>query len=332
MDYRACMPDENSIVDKLTLAWFKAWLGGFDKISNSESKIKKSGDFELPSQFITELGVQFLVNAFQNYIDQHSDSLHITTKVDAENLILDFLDVSDIKYVFDIDNAEEKLKFDDLLSYCRDLCSRSVMNLVLDKMEGEKDAKGLRALKTAMISYFLNRKQNRQDSKYAIALFFDIVLEQSASERTQTRMQNTVCINTSGKPGDGKHRDMVNEHVVRETKTAIKGMHSNLKDINVDKTISSLSIVNQITSHDLNSMLFDSSGSTSSHDYIGDDQREIMAEEILKVNPFNLEREKVTFYDKSRGSPYSGLTETKLNLFVERNKKNFKRKFHEKLL
>ena len=98
-------------------------------------------------------------------------------------------------------------------------------------MEGEKDALGLRALKTVMVTYFLNRKENRQDSKYAAALLFDLVLELSASERTRIRMENTVCINTSGKPGDGKHRDLVNEHIVRETKGAIKGMHSNLKEI-----------------------------------------------------------------------------------------------------
>ena len=332
MDYGACMPDENSIADPLTLAWFKAWLGGMDRISNLESKIKKSGSFEIHDQYITELGVQFLVNAFQNYMEQNSDSLHITTKAEAENMILDFLDKSDIKYIYDIKDAEERVKFDDLLSYCRDLCSRTVLSLVLDKMEGERDAQGLMVLKKTMISYFLNRKQNRQDSKYAIALFFDIVLELSASQRTRTRMENTVCINTSGKPGEGKHRDLVNEHMFRETKGAIKGMHSNLKDLNVDKTISSLSIVNQITKHDLNSMLFTSSGSTSSHDYIGDDHRAEMAEEILKVNPFKLEREKVTFFDKSMGSPYAGLTEAKVNSFVERNKKNFKRKFHEKLL
>ena len=98
-------------------------------------------------------------------------------------------------------------------------------------MEGEQDALGLRTLKTAMVTYFLNRKQDRQDSKYAIALLLDLVMELSASERTRTRMENTVCINTSGKAGDGKHRDMVNEHIVRETKGAIKGMHSNLKEI-----------------------------------------------------------------------------------------------------
>ena len=93
------------------------------------------------------------------------------------------------------------------------------------------DAVGLRALKTAMVTYFVNRKQNRQDSKYAAGLLFDLVMELSASDRTRSRMESTACINTSGKAGDGKHRDMVNEHVVRETKGAIRGMHSSLKEI-----------------------------------------------------------------------------------------------------
>ena len=230
MDYGACMKDETNIADKLTLAWFKAWIGGLDKISNAESNIKKCGNFELHDQYITELGVQFLVNVFQNYLEENVEDLDVNTKSDAQQLILDFLDKSDIKYLYDIEHADERCKFDDLLSYCRDLSSRAVLSLVLDKMEGERDAQGLRALKTNMVTYFLNRKQNRQDSKYAIALFFDLVLEQSASERTRTRMENTVCINTSGKPGDGKHRDLVNEHVVRETKGAIKGMHSSLKE------------------------------------------------------------------------------------------------------
>ena len=183
-----------------------------------------------------------------------------------------------------------------------------------------------------MIGYFLNRKQTRQDSKYAAALLFDLVLELSSSERTRSRMENTVCVNPNGKPGGGTHRDMVNDHVVRETKTAIRGMHSNLKDLNVDKTISSLSIVNQITNHDLKSMLSDRSRGHDTHDYIGEDRRAVMEEEIDKVNPFNKSRVKIDFFEKSRGSPFSGMNMEKIERFVTRNKKNFNRKFHEKLL
>ena len=195
-------------------------------------------------------------------------------------------------------------------------------------MEEEGDALGLRGIKVAMIGYFLNRKQNRQDSKYAAGLLLDLVLELGASERTRTRMENTVCVNTSGKPGGGKHRNMVNEHIVKTTKTAIRGMHSNLKDLNVDKTISSLSIVNQVTEHDMKSMLCESSGSHASNDYIGMERRE----EISKMNPFSRKRDKLEFYDKCRGSPFSGLNMEKVGRFVDRNKKNFSRKFNANLL
>ena len=161
----------------------------------------------------------------------------MTDSEGAQQLILDFLDWAQIRFMFDPNNAEELDKFDDLLSYCRDLAGRTILGLVLDKMEGEGDALGLRSLRIAMICYFLNRKQHRQDSKYALALLFDLVQELTASERTRARMENTVVINTSGRPGDGKHRDMVNEHIVGQTKRAIKGMHCNLKDLNVSKTM-----------------------------------------------------------------------------------------------
>ena len=230
MDYGSCMKDEDNIHDPLTLSWFKGLLGGLDIISSKESKIKKTGNFEIHDQFINEIGIHFITNAFKNYLINNSDKIRVTDSAEAEKLILDFLDQSEIKYSFDSNNVEEVDKFDDLLTYCKDLAARTVLSLVIDKMEGEGDALGLRGFRVAMICYFLNRKQNRQDSKYAFALLFDLVQELSASQRTRQRMDETVVINTSGRPGDGKHRDMVNEHVVAETKRAIRGMHCNLKE------------------------------------------------------------------------------------------------------
>ena len=90
MDYGACMQDEDNITDQLTLNWFKAWLGGMDKISNSESNIKKN--FEIQDQYITEVGVQFLTNAFHNYIGENGVDINVNTKKEAQELILDFLD------------------------------------------------------------------------------------------------------------------------------------------------------------------------------------------------------------------------------------------------
>ena len=182
-----------------------------------------------------------------------------------------------------------------------------------------------------MITYHLNRKQNVQDSCYARSMLFDRVVELSASERTKARMDHLVCVNKKGKPGQGIHRDKENEIRIRETKTSIRGMHCNLKDLTLEKTMSSLSIINQITQHDMESMLCEQKSQTS-YNYLGPERTEDMRKEIERVNPFSRTRPKQTFYDKSRGSPFSGMTVQKLENFVERNKKNFLRKFHAKLL
>ena len=133
MDYGACMKDEDNIDDKLTLSWFKGWLS-MDIISNKESKIKKSGNFEVHDQFINELGIQFLSNAFKNFLENNSDTFRVTNSDEAQNLILDFLDNNEIRFFYAPNtNVEEKDKFDDLLSYCKDLCGRTVLSLVADK-------------------------------------------------------------------------------------------------------------------------------------------------------------------------------------------------------
>ena len=180
----------------------------------------------------------------------------------------------------------------------------------------------------APFSYFLNRKSTVQDSKYARCLLFDLILELSASERTRQRMDNYVCVNPSGHPGQAIFRDKQNEIFVKADKGALSGLHSNLADIDVMKTIGALSSISAIIKHDRESMLFKSTSSKTSHDYIGLERREIIAEEITKIDPFSTDRPKRLFYDKSRGSsPYHGLTEAWMTTFIERNRTNFNRIF-----
>ena len=95
----------------------------------------------------------------------------------------------------------------------------------------------------------------------------------------------------------------------------------------MDKAVSSLSVVNSITNHDLESMLCTSYSSTTSYDYIGEEKRRIIAEEVSRVNPFSKNREKITFYEKSSGSPFAGMTNEKIDKFLKRNCANFKRRF-----
>ena len=129
MDYKASMPCENNVDDIITLSYFKAYLGGLDIISNVESKIKKTGCFEVHDQFLTELGSQLLANAFYHYLEDKLDSISVTDRSSAEDLILNFLLEYKIHYLYDPDNCGDDSHFDDLAKYCSDLCSRTVLSL-----------------------------------------------------------------------------------------------------------------------------------------------------------------------------------------------------------
>ena len=331
-DYKSCMLSEVNIDDVLTVGWFKSWLGM--KISNKAETIKRCGNFEVHDQFITECGFQLLVNAFENYLQRHPGVISVEDSSAAQKLVLDFLSESGIKFFLDLNNTEETEtdKFDDLLSYSKDLCTRTVLSTVCDKMEEEEDALGLRGLKMALIPYFLNRKANIQDSKYAQYLLLDLVIEKSASQRTQRRMDCLACVNPPGEAGRGLFRDKRNEHEIRDAKASLRSTHANLKAHIVEKTVVGLSTVNKIAKHDRASMLAASSSSHTSYDYIGEKRREMMKKEVSKVNPFSRNREKIELFEKGKASPFSGMTEEKLTIFVDRNRKTFVRNYPEKKL
>ena len=52
-----------------------------------------------------------------------------------------------------------------------------------------------------------------------------------------------------------------------------------------------------------------------------------MSEKVREVNPFSTSRDKISFYDKSMGTPFAGMTLEKIKNFLNRNKINYKRKF-----
>ena len=106
-----------------------------------------------------------MINAAENYLKENPEAL---TLVDSEetatNFVLDLLEASKIEFYFQLNRNEDK-KADDLLTYVRDVCSRLVLSLAIDKCEKAEDPLGLRALRRILIPYFLNRKSKVQDSK-----------------------------------------------------------------------------------------------------------------------------------------------------------------------
>ena len=329
-DLVAGIKSEVNVEDTLSLGYFKTALG-FNHISNVPEVIKKDGNFEYHSQFCEDVGVELLIEAFKEFaaLNLNNDDIEETEECAVE-LILDFLKKMDIQYFYDPD-YEETLGVDDMMKSCKDNLARTIISLIQDSVEREGDGKGLRALRTVMIPYFLNRKEDLQDSKYAARLLFNRIWFLQASPRTQARIDLMACCNPSGKPGHSIARDQQNEHKVRSTKGIMRGLHSQLSDLPVEKAVTGSNILEIISSHDRQAMLLPEQAGKTSSRYISDVQKNKMRAEISKMKPFNYERGKVEYFDKPRGV-WDGLTADQIDRFLERNKKNFRRNSPHKAL
>ena len=153
-EIETCMKTLVNVDDELCLGYLRTSLG-LQQITNKAESIKRCGQFEKHDQFLLEVGQQILINAFQSYLEQNDGHIDETAE-GAHKLILDFLHVMDIKFYYDPKDYEERKRFDDVLSNCRDLAGRTLMSLVSDKVEHEGDGLGIRGVCIAMIPYFLN--------------------------------------------------------------------------------------------------------------------------------------------------------------------------------
>ena len=248
----------------------------------------------------------------------------------AKQLILTFLDKSDIKYYYDSANFNEKVPFDDALSACRSYASRTVMSLVADTVVHESDGLGCRAVRTAMILYFLNKKL-AQTSKYAASLLSNKIYYLGASEKTKARIDALACCNPKGGYGNGLDRDIVNEHKVRSVKDVFKGLHSQLTDSVVTKSVLGDNVLSLIRSQDNDSMLHQAAkGSTQQ--YFTEEQKQRIRSDLDRIQPFSQDRVKIEYFDKIPGSPFAGMTEERVQWFLKRNQSKFKKKYPHKNL
>ena len=229
--------------------------------------------------------------------------------------------------VSEVEDVPEK-KEDDMFIYCRDMVTRLCLSLVFDICEEEGDAEGLRALRRIMVGYFLAKKPERMDSKYASFTVIDMVVELSASERTRKRMDLYVVINPSGTRGGGLFRDKHMEHCVRSVKGCLRGKHGGIDDIQLQKEVGGLSVMTEIVEHNRRSVMRSRLGKEHAKDMVGDVVRDQLEENVAKYDPFNRDREtKHVFYDKSKGGPFVGLTEANLDKFLKNKKKEYNSKY-----
>ena len=207
------------------------------------------------------------------------------------------------------------------------MITRYMLSLAFDICEEEGDAEGLRSLRRVMVAYFLAKKPERLDSKYAAFTMIDLAVELSASERTRKRMDLYVTINPSGTAGGGLFRDKYEEHCVRAVKNCLRSTHGGLDDIRLEKEIGGLSVITEIVQHHRSSVLRGRLGKEHSKDMVGEDVRAQLEGYAAKYDPFNRNRStQYSFLDKPKGGPFSGLTVEQLVKFIESKKREFKLK------
>ena len=131
-----------------------------------------------------------------------------------------------------------------------------------------------------------------------------------------------ACVNISGKPGGNVSRDEANEFEVRKAKMKLKGLHSQLTSLVVEKSIVGSNIMGQIETHDRQAMLLPERGGGTSYRHLSGAQMDLIRKEIQKIHPFSTNREKISYFDKPRGM-FSGLTIEQIERFIRRNEKKF---------
>ena len=274
-DYSICMKNEVNFDDKLTLSWLTEDCRM--KVSNKAKDIKKNdSSFEKHDQFIAAVQTSYLVNMFDNYMEENSKLLDEVKDTDsAVNFVLGMLEAFDIKLHYNPSEPtlEKKKGEDDMFVYCQDMVSRLLLSLVFDVCEEEGDAEGLRALRRVMVSYFLAKKPERQDSKYAAFTLIDLVVELASSERTRKRMDLYVVINPSGTKSGGLFRDKFEEHCVRSVKSCLRNTHGGLDDLKLEKEIGGLSVMTGILQHNRSSVLRGKEGKEHSKDLVARGER-----------------------------------------------------------
>ena len=185
---------------------------------------------------------------------------------------------------------------------------------------------GIRAVRLVMIFYFLNKKL-LQSSKYTWALLSNLVSFMGASPWTKARIDLLATCNPTGGQGKGLARDQINEHAVKSVKNCVRGLHSQLTDNVLTKAVLGDNVLSQIHEHNDDSMLLRSSGGRTSYRYMNEDQRKKVREELERIQPFDLKREKIEYFEKMSGSIFGGLNWARVEKFLERNKKNFNRSY-----
>ena len=281
--------------------------------------------FERHDQWLAVIQARYLANMVDNYLSLNSEVLdNVTDEKSLVQFMSIMFEAYNIRLYWDPENPatfEPEEGEDDMYVYCHDMVERFLLSLAFDICEEEGDAVGLRALRRTMVAYFCAKKPEKLDSKYAAFTVLDLVVEMVASERTRMRMDLYVTLNPSGTPGGGLFRDKFCEICIRAVKTCVRNTHGGLDTVRLEKAIGALSVMSELQQHDRSSVLRGKLGKEHSRDLVGETARELVEENVAKLNPFNKQRKtKYVFQDKSKGSPFGGFTVAGAERFMSKKK------------
>ena len=99
-----------------------------------------------------------------------------------------------------------------------------------------------------------------------------------------------------------------------------------IDDPKLEKEVGGMTVISEVIHHNRRSLLRGHYGKQHSQDMVGSEIRSQLEESVAKHNPFSRRREKVDFFDKSRGGAFAGLKEEDLVKFIDSKKKEFQRK------
>ena len=86
----------------------------------------------------------------------------------------------------------------------------------------------------------------------------------------------------------------------------------------------SLSVMIALHRHNLKSRLYETKGRQTSADLVGDSKRQLFAQVVAEVDPFDMTRPEASHSSaKSKGSPFAGLSLATMRRFVEDVKEDF---------
>ena len=333
-DMAATMKSVVNFEDRGCVAWL-SHIASKTNISNRQKDIKKDdSSFEHHDQFFAHIASEAILNLYDNYTALNPEACKsVVNQESAVGFVVTMLEsygvLQGIFFNPDQEDQEDQEEAiingeDDLFKYYVELIQRFLPSLGLDLCEAVGDSEGLRALERLMITYFLAGNIQSQNCKYADYTLFDLVVFLSSSPRTQQRMEENIVINPSGTPEGGMFWDKWCEVVVRSVKNCLRRQHRGMDDISLEKDIGGLSVSAALKHHSRLSLQRGTLGKEHSHDYVKEEARMIIKEEVMKLDPFSRDREEpVVFFDKPRGSLYSGLTGAEVERFLMRKKKEF---------